>query len=118
MKRWIFSIFVAMAMMVSIPASASAFEKMYSTYQPAYDTVVFTADTADPVNVAMATDGSEVDSTVPCMASCFKEGGSILASANFYQLKTDNRIPKQVLACDYESNVIHVSTKIPISKAV
>ena len=81
MKRWLFNIFIAMAMLISVPASAGAFDKSYEINQPLYDSVTFTADTADPVAVAMATGGSDIDidSTAPCMASCSKVTDNILA---------------------------------------
>ena len=53
MKRWIFSIFVAIAMTISVPASASAFDQNYEINEPLYETAAFTADTADPTDNAL-----------------------------------------------------------------
>lgn len=114
MKRnWLIGIIAACAMLTCGTSFASQFSDNGVYSEPIYDTVAFTADTADPLDVAMATSGDLGENDEICMASCNSDKRM---SLSYYQVKSgDSRIPRTVPAYGWQSESMDTPTKIPIS---
>lgn len=104
MKKSLVCILVAASMLFATASFAGDLvDNGYTVSNPVYESMVLTVD---PPMVPANRPNSDGKIAVTKYRRMY---------ANYYQLTVDNNIPKTVLACGYESNVIPVPTKIPIA---
>ena len=105
MKKNLLSIMVAAAMAFAMPAFASDLvDNGYTVSNPVFESMVFAVD---PPMVPANRPNSDGKVAITKYRRMY--------AVNYYQLTVNDRKDNLVLACGYESNVIPVPTKIPIS---